>query len=461
MSSTISTSNITSGFIDLATAEELEKYLYGSHSDSTNYFELVHESSTWFTQVPVVLARASGSPEWGNQWSVSISRAGDYLLHSWLRLKIPAITATEGKFLAWTPNLMHNLIKECSITFNDLSAASFTNVVLDFITAFTVPEGKREGYNTMIGNTLSLTTPARALPETVCNLPLPFFFSKDSGVSLPTCSLPYNDMRMVFDFRSLSELLTCYAYTEEETDDNGEIIAEGFWTSAPATSADYEGSPELGSVQVWANYSLVSNESRRKMGATSRDIVIEQHQTSPSYSFSPYSNPYQSYDIRFSHSVKALFWGVQNTTVPSVLSNYTVAPANVPAPIAEVVETIHHDAGSDPIDTTTLIYENTQRLAALGSDYFSLVQPYYQPNCVIPTKTGLHMYSYSLDMVSVNAMGSTNFGKLTNISLVPSASQDAIDANSPSGGQSFRFVVFCVSNNIARISGGAWGFPVL
>lgn len=448
MSTTLSTSNITSGFIDLATLEELDKYLYGAHEDSTNYFELVHEPSTWFTTVPVVLARASGNPEWGNQWSVSISRAGDYLLHAWLRLKLPAVTAAADKYLAWTPNLMHNLIKECSITFNDLSAASFTNVVLDFITAFTVPEGKKVGYNKMIGNVDELLIPSTSLPEKVLNLPLPFFFSKDSGVSLPTASLPYNDMRLVFDFRSLSELLTCYSF------------ANGVFTIAPATAADYVGTPELSAVQVWANYALVSNESRKKMGATSRDIVIEQHQSSPSYSFSPYSNPYQSYDIRFSHAVKALFWGCQNTTVSSIHSNYTAGTALVADPDeSDVITAITHDYGADPIDNTTLIYENTQRLSAMGSDYFSLVQPYYQPGCVIPSKTGLHMYSYSLDLTSVNAMGSTNFGKLTNISLVPSASDAAVTANQD--GQTFRFVVFCVNNNIGRISGGAWGFPVL
>ena len=53
----------------------------------------------------------------------------------------------------------------------------------------------------------------------------------------------------------------------------------------------------------------------------------------------------------------------------------------------------------------------------------------------------------------------TNFGKLTNISIVPAASQAAISAGE--NNEKFQFVVFCLNNNIIRISGGALGFPIL
>ena len=62
--SSISTSNVTSGFIDLATFDEIEKYLYGGH-DATAYFVRETRKATWFTQVPVVLSRAAGSPAFG------------------------------------------------------------------------------------------------------------------------------------------------------------------------------------------------------------------------------------------------------------------------------------------------------------------------------------------------------------------------------------------------------------
>ena len=130
----ICTSNVTSGFIDLATFDELEKYMYGG-PDATAYFVRETQKSTWFTQVPVALTKANGCGGFGNDWSVNISRAGDYLLYTWLRLTVNEVelkTDQTVKFIRWTNNFMHNLIREASITFNDLVAARFDNFHLDF-----------------------------------------------------------------------------------------------------------------------------------------------------------------------------------------------------------------------------------------------------------------------------------------------------------------------------------------
>ena len=190
MSNAIIGSNVTSGFIDLATFDELEKYMYG-YSDATAYFVRQTRRSTWFTQVPVALSNASGQADFGNDWSVSISRAGDYLLHTWLRVEIPSVTANNGFKIRWCQNLMHNLVREATITFNDLIAARFDSYHLDFWSAFTVPAGKRCGYKNMIGDFDELNQNADSLSATTLNLPLPFFFTRDSGVALPTAALPY------------------------------------------------------------------------------------------------------------------------------------------------------------------------------------------------------------------------------------------------------------------------------
>jgi len=75
------------------------------------------------------------------------------------------------------------------------------------------------------------------------------------------------------------------------------------------------------------------------------------------------------------------------------------------------------------------------------------------------------MYSYSLDFFCLDPMGSTNYGKLTNVSIVPQASQSAVTAANGSGvltdgcgaPQKFDFITTAVNYNIIRISGGALG----
>lgn len=478
--SSVITSNVTSGFIDLATFDEIEKYMYGG-PDATAYFVRETRKSTWFTQVPVVLSRAAGNPGFNQDWSVNISRAGDYLLQTWLRLTIPAVTLVSTASipgasgvvptLRWTRNLMHNLVKECTITFNDLVAARFDSYHLDFWSAFTVPASKQNGYQNMIGNIRTLTTPVTAgnsLPSATLNLPLPFFYSRDSGVALPTAALPYNEMRINFSFRDWTDLLILQGIS------TAPASAVGAYPPIQVPDSSYLFNnvvPTINNCYVWANYAIVSNDERKRMACAPRDILIEQVQTAPRQNFVPQTNRFPSYDIRFSHAIKVLFFAVRNNTCRSEWSNYaTYSPVVTGGPGSAVVS-FYPSGSADPILETSLVYENTARLASMGSDYFSLVNPYYNAP-VIPKQTGYHSYSYSLDFICLDPMGSTNYGKLTNVSIGPHASEAAFNASAtttgagalnPSSGsqQTYEFIITAVNNNIIRISGGALGFPVL
>lgn len=459
----LSGSSTTTGFIDLATYDEPEKYMYGG-PDAVSYFVRVTRKATWFTQVPVTLARSSGTADFGQQWSATINRSGDYLLYAWLRVEIPSVQlntsnpyGVDGR-LRWTRNLMHNLIQDCTLTFNSLIAARFNNFHLDFWAAFTTPAGKLNGYNNMIGNIDDLTQPHdtnTAIPSAVLNLPLPFFFQRDSGVALPTAALPYNDIQINFSFRDYTDLLI--------VDDSTPVA--GTNPSVPVQSSYLAGGvPSLSQAQVWANYAIVSSEERKKMGCAPRDILIEQAQFAPVQTFNPSQNVQPQYDLRFSHAVKVIFFAVRNRTCAAEWSNYTAAS---PVPGSSLVDFAPSGA-VDPIVQTSLTYESSNRLSQMGSDYFSLVQPYFHAP-VVPLNTGYHMYSYALDFINVDPTGSTNYGKLSTVSITPRASSGAETGSAGSGAagsgqdyaQLYDFIVTVVNNNIIRISGGALGFPVL
>jgi hypothetical protein len=461
-SSSIATSSITSGFIDLATYDELEKYLCGGQ-DSIAYFVREVSKCTWFTQIPVSIARSSGSPNFGQQWSVQLSRAGDYLIQVWLRATFPdvATPATAGyndTRLLWCHNPMHSLIREAALTFNDLTSMRFDNYFLDFWANFTIDSSKRQGYDTMIGANVSnfsadsagttyaaggagITTLGRTL-----SLPLPFFFTRDSGVALPTAALPYNDMRIQIEFRDWRQMLLLL-------NDNTGVVRN-------AVDADLlnPSNCNLRDVNIWANYAIVSNDERRRMGCGGREILIEQVQTLAPQPFNPSTiETSLNYDIRFAHAVKALFFGVRNKTVSNDHGNYSCV---------QVAATGSRPAVGlfNPLRRAALIYESTIRME-MDIDYFSLINPYYHA-VSIPSEPGYNMYSYSLNLTSLDPMGSTNYGKLTNASFRVMPSQVAIDAIDGSlsediPAQSFDFFVVALNHNIIRVSGGTLGFPIL
>jgi hypothetical protein len=450
------TSNVTSAFVDLATLDTLETYLYGGE-DAVTYFVRQHVKSTWFSQVPVVLASASGTADFGNTWSVTVSRAADYLLQTWLEVTTPVITPVAAFKNFWVKNFMHNLVKEVTITFNDLVAMKIESSQFDFWSAFSVSASKKAGYDAMIGagvKTLAANGQdavfLHGLDASVSHklmLPLPFFFSRESGIALPTAALPYNDMRINFTMRTAAELLTAFNETTV-----AEVPAvSGTTYSAPASIS-------LLKARVWANYAVVTNEERALMGQTTRDIAIEQMQAAPITSYTVGGTA--QYDIRFSHGIKALMFGLRNTTRDT--SVYTAGAGYESGAGGDILSRYHtravgelagvFDRGS-PIDTVSLLYENTTRLGSLPSQYFTHVQPFYHAESIPTSEPGIHLYSYALDLMKVDPCGSTNYGMLTNISIIPQSVAGLTGT--------WELVMNGISHNVVRVTGGALGFPIL
>ena len=347
----------------------------------------------------------------------------------------------------------------------------------------------------MIGNVGFLTDPAvnlqgnstlglpvntsalGGLNGTVLNLPLPLFYTRDSGVALPTAALPYNDMKVTINFRNLNQLVSVVTLVNATGNTAltpvGTIPAgSGAASAGGAVNGFINGNAaNLTNVELWATYAIVSNQERKRMACAPRDILIEQVQMFAPQNFNVGAvGQVNNYDIRFSQAIKLLFFGVVNATsgggTENAMSNRSNYTSRQPvAAVAGGVMTLNRQNGADPVDASTLLYENTVRLGAMGSDYFSLVCPYYTAPS-IPDITGFHLYSYSLDFICLDPLGSTNYGKLTNISLRLTASQDANASsvalvNNQQLANQFQFSCSAVNNNIIRISGGALGFPVL
>ena len=452
-------SNPTTGFIDLATYDQLEKALYGVENVVT-YFVRETVRSTWFTQVPVKLNLDTASPSFGNTFNATVSRAGDYLLNAWLRVTLGASSVTTpgtaNHVAAWTSNFMHNLVQKCRLTFNDMTAAEFYSEHLDMWCAFMLPENKRSAYNKMIGNSSAMAGAVGDGPTalnaagTDLYLPLPFFFSRDSGVALPTAALPYNEIKMEFTFRNAADLVY------EVTSAGGNTAVDGLSAGA------------LTNVQVWANYALVSNNERKKMGCAPRDIVIEQAQmvggTNGGKTFS--ATETTQVDLRLAHAVKAIFFGAKNVEAAGQRSNYGLhnhsgLDGATRAKTDRASNHLAFTAGDqDPIATAKLMYENTTRMEMEG-EYYRTIQGYNHganapgnENIDDPFSwPGLHMYSYGLNVDNVDPCGSTNYGKLTNVSLVFTSSSASASHH--------QIYVSAVNHNVVRISGGALGFPVL
>lgn len=385
------------------------------------------------------------------------------------------ITLTQEMFsdwyaqVEWTTNLAHNLVRECSLICNDLVVARFDNYVLDFWTRFIVPQSKLSTYYDMTDSTYAGGSwNPFANQEEVSDpliLPLPFFYSRDSGIALPTAALPYNDLRIKFEFRDWNELLVLYA-RNSVTDASQQHVATRFVPKL----ADLQGgvAPTLRDVQVWSHYALVSNEERKRMTCAPRALLMEETITSPIRPFTPFVEAEPVFNLNMMNAVKMIFFGARNVTHPNDWSNYSTA-------------SIVNDRGStgyyarDPFDSISLMYEGVKRLTDMPREYFRQIQPFlYAPATTSSSfPTGIYFYSYALDGINIDPTGSTNFSALEQVSIRPRASRYAIESANPvavatadpdsgwgNGVQRYEFVAVGVANNVLLIDGGSLRFAL-
>jgi hypothetical protein len=496
-SSVISTASVslTTAFIDLSTFDEIECWLYGGKS--VNRYRKVIRKSAWFTVIAAQLNRCGTTGDFDLEMQAMFSRAGDYIRDVWLRVELPEVLAKPGYQARWTRNIGHNLILEAYLHFNDLTVNKITSYHMDFLSAFLIPEGKINGYNNMIGNVPVLTNPYeeyRTTPEAITitqgvklprwplNIPLPFYFTRDPHDAIMQAACPFNDVRITIKFRSWRDLLI----VDKVNDPQAPATNPPTPTTIPAAGNDQldtvltSTNLHLQNVQLWAHYAVIPNGDREKIGEEADiDTIIEQVQTIPLSQMSPLSQPQRGVDLRFAHSIRALFFAMRNTTIPSEYSNYsTHVPLGSPRTVGITFRPI---GTADPIANAILSYENVDRVN-MPADYFTLVSPYYSA-VRIPAETGYHLLSYSNRLAgyhnneSLQPDGSTNFARLASVNLNIECSQtciaqasavtDAIRAKNlwdpeyHTKEARFELIITASSLTILRFSAGSAGFPVL
>jgi hypothetical protein len=477
MSNSTVTASVT--FIDLATFGELEGFTYGGPNAIT-WFVASVQKANWFSHVPISLRNIGTNAQFGAmKASYSLSRQGDYVLNSFLRAKWPAIgfksniiSATCNGSIRYVDNLMHNLIRHVQIEFNDLVVQEFDNYWLDDNFEWRCVGQKRQGYRNMIGDISTYqgpggvgVGPGNFVGGTFLSLPLPFFYGEDSGIALPVAALPFNDVKITYDFRDWKELIMINPGTLGQLPTVADVCT---YVNGAAQDAQQ---PALSNVETFATYAIVHNDERVKMGDAPRDILIHQIQETQVAPFKDVTSR-SSFDIRLSHAIVLFTFKAQNISLQNFFSgqygydqsNYTTLCTMVPG------------VGSDPISFTHLFYENSVRLASY-SDFFSLTHPWYFSDA-IAEKTGYHMYSYALKPWDpTRPSASTDYSKLANVSVAHDASQAAINAASglyedgttihwPAPGsaaflQTFQHVFIARNWNIFRAANGSAGFPAL
>lgn len=357
--------------MQLAAAGEQDMYIIGN--PQLSHFKTSYKRHTNFSigQIPQYFM---GTADFGKKATCIIEKKGDLLHDMILELELPELQTN----VSWINGIGHHMIEYVELLLGGISICKMTGQFIDCYSQLNVPYGKRSAYYKMVKYNSSYNKNTQEGSQRVF-LPLPFWFCKDFGNSLPLISMQHTDVRVVVKFRPFDEC----------------------WYSGTSMST-VPSSKNITSALIMCDYIYLDTFERKKFASAPQlEYLIEQVQTQD-------ANPvrvgekYDNYQVYLNHPVKTIYWIYQADAVSNTndWGNYS--------------RTLDDDTiiqvKQSPIDYTSFRVNGHERIERKSSEYYRYVEQYKKHEC---SSVGyIHTYNFSLKPNSSQPYGSCNFSRI-------------------------------------------------
>jgi hypothetical protein len=397
------------GLMQLVAYGDHDLYLTGN--PQITFFKVVYRRHANFAMESIEQT-FNGSADFGKRVTATISRNVDLVKDMWLEVDFGA--AVTGSVYGLGNALVKQVEVEIGGQLIDRQYGEWMNIWSEL----SVPEGKREVYDEMVGNENVITLTAGSKQK--MDVPLMFWFNRNPGLALPLIALQYHEVKLNLDFETAANLQN----DSDETD-----------LSNPT-------------IKLWVDYIYLDTDERRRFAQVSHEYLIEQVQFTGDETVTTGSN---NLKLNFNHPVKELIWveQVDNQKRGSGVQNASPDATN----------------STNPCQFTTMVGA-TAKLQLNGHDrfterrmeYFGNVQTYKhhshgpRSNRVTNFATDqvvnqhIYCYSFALNPEEHQPSGTCNFSRIDNATLVLSSV--------PTAGT---LKVFAVNYNVLRVMSGMGG----
>lgn len=191
-----------------------EEDLFLTKKPQMTFFKAVYRRNTNFTieQIPQTFLN---TPNFGKKVPCIVNRIGDLIKNITLVITLPAIsqiynadqTVDKNTRFAWIRKIGFGIIKNIEIKIGDKVIQQFTG---EWINAWYELNKKEEEFNKIIGNVPEVFNYDNEKDEYKLFIPIPFWFSKSPGLSLPICCLKNHNVEITLE---LEDLKKCYNIT--------------------------------------------------------------------------------------------------------------------------------------------------------------------------------------------------------------------------------------------------------
>ena len=343
------------------------------------FFKVVYRRHTNFA-IEAIEQTFTGSVDFGRKVSCTVSRNCDLIHKVYLQVDLPTLSTTGGT-VAWDKMVGHNLIDTVVIEIGGQTIDTHYGDWLNIWNELTQTAEKEAGYNTMIGNTISLTTKTynnvddsttdntSSTPAATLYIPLQFWFCRNPGLALPLIALQYHEVKFNITFSDIASLYTSTG-------------------GAPSVGSGFDAS-------LYIDYIYLDTDERRQFAQVQHEYLIEQLQFTGAESVASGSSSIKS-KLALNHPCKELVWVVQDDA--KELADYTGSAS-----------------GGHSVVDAKLQLNGQDRFSTREGAYFNLVQP-YQHHTRIPA-VGIYVYSFALNPEQHQPSGTVNMSRIDNATL--------------------------------------------
>ena len=434
------------GLMQLVAYGAQDIYLTGN--PQITFFKVVYRRHTNFS-TESIQQTFNGTPTFGNRATCIVSRNGDLITSAYLRVVLPSLAEDAFTLTTTSPSPELSEVELCWTNYVGLAMIDYVSVEIGgqeidkhfgqwmFIwKELTMTKEKSEGYKRMVGGTDSsgFLQLGNALLEQELHVPLDFWFNINAGLALPLIALQYHEVRFVFNFRDVTELVVLVNKS------TGALVDPALYK----VNSKNISSPQI---ELFIDYVYLDTDERRRFAQMSHEYLIEQVQ----YTTASVDSSKQLHTARlnFNHPCKELFWVFHrddNKDYKDWFNFSSFGPGD-------------EKIGNDILKTGGLRLNGHYRFTPnRGPLWFRQWQP-FTSHTSIPD-SHIYVYSFALRPEEHQPSGTCNMSRIDNAQLELELNKETVSPVLPdrtSSTATSTLTIYARNYNVIRIMSGMGG----
>lgn len=442
-----------------------DKALTGATVESANItlWRFVHMKHTAFALEPVEFD-SSGTVRFGaTNVKFTFQRQGDLVWHTYAKVFLPGIVgcsgssgtytvATGDNAVYWTNAIGQYLLQSVKLTIGGTIIDTLYDTYLFMWEELSGKPGKRLGE--MIGkfDTVALRQ-ATSRRSRWLYVPLPFYFTENTGLALPLVSLQFHNVQLEISFATRTK---CYVVPTSAVSaastfavyerPDGETGRDATLATASSLTLLNDNSIR---VLIEACYAYLDHDERSKFAHGQFEQIITEVQqggaqaSSTSGGSATEASAAIKVDVRlqFNHVVMEFIFAVRSQDKED--------------------DNLHFDFGGwfdddaaggsglvlDPVTEVTILFNNSPRVQPRPGSFFRLVQP-YQHHTNVPREF-IYVWSFAVDPEDAQPTGGANLSRIDNVNMKVS-----LDARVFAAATTADVIIYARNKNLLRFKHG-------